>query len=100
MWTQLIEAMRADGLIAHCITQSGPATNAVIMDAVTNVANGPWLSMNIKPEPKRDVVGLSKSGRLHILQFTGAVWSYNDGWCCNPDNFYGYTHINTSGAPK
>ena len=30
IWTNLLGAMRADGMIAHCITGTGPATTAFI----------------------------------------------------------------------
>lgn len=62
LWTKLLEAMRADGLIAQSITQTGPATTAVIVELVQQANNGPWLPMSYKPTPGREVVAIDERG--------------------------------------
>lgn len=68
MWTKLVEAMRADGIIAHRIEQSGPATTSVIVDACQAVLgreyDGTWLPMTIHPDIGREVVAATIDGKL------------------------------------
>lgn len=63
LWTQLVNAMRQDEMIAHAIVQSGPATTAVLMEAAALMlgpaarnSEYPWLSCDIHPESGRHVL--------------------------------------------
>ena len=103
LWTQLIDAMRADGIIAQCITQSGPATNAVITDAATKALHGPWLSMGIVPAaPNRQVVAVSESGGLFVVWYDHVEqeWVHSSDGSIVGDAIVAYTFIDTSGVPK
>lgn len=73
LWTQLVNAMRQDEMIAHCIVQAGPATAAVIMDTVRQVqqAQYPWLSADIKPQAEKQVLGIDIDGHVHLLRWNG-----------------------------
>lgn len=86
MWTQLLEGMRADGLIAHNVTQSGPATSKVIVEACQAIIaaplpaqRAPWLGMDILPQPGREVVARNHSGALHILHYDDVAKSWFKG---------------------
>jgi hypothetical protein len=76
LWTRLIIAMREDGIIAQCITQSGPATTALILSLVQPGAtpDHPWLPVSIKPEPQRAVLGCTVNGLLLGVYWDGSVW--------------------------
>lgn len=79
LWTQLVEAMRADGIIAACILQAGPATAHLVMQTCETIntlnakpAPMPWLKATIKPP----------TGRLVLAQeyyetFRVAHWNDN-----------------------
>jgi len=107
-WTQLVDAMRADGLIDPAITKSGPATTAVLVDLVQATVpaeqRGPWLSMSIKPRPGRQVVALDVLGKLCVLHWEDhgvrGTWVWN-GSPVDPERFVAYTFIsNFDGVRK
>lgn len=70
-WTALLEALRADGIIATIVTQSGPATTAFIVGKCSEPepANGPWLPMTMLPQPGVQVVAINQVGRLKVLEY-------------------------------
>lgn len=81
-WTKLVIALREDGLIAHCVTQSGPHTTNVIMELAIGKSVqtvGGWLTMDIHPESGRAVVARDYSGQLHILHHDTSAKSWFKG---------------------
>ena len=66
LWTRLLQAMRDDEMIAHCITKTGPKTTAVIVELCQKQApvQGPWLSADMKPQPNRQVLAVDEAGDL------------------------------------
>ncbi len=73
LWTQLLQALREDGLIAMCVTQSGPKTTSVIVNtaaATMAAAPQPWVPMHMQPKPGREVVARHRSsGNHHVLRY-------------------------------
>jgi hypothetical protein len=97
LWTELLIAMREDGIIAKCIEQSGPATTAVIVQAVQAVLEGrrssTWMPMHILPQSRKQVVGVTKFNILHILVYMAdeKAWYYSSsGASADPALFVGY----------
>jgi hypothetical protein len=99
LWTKLIVAMRADGLIAECVTQSGPATTALLVELVQEPGyEGAWMSMNIVPsEPHRQVVAVALDKgtevALTILTHDGVDWRYANGSLCDTRVWYRWTYV-------
>lgn len=52
LWTELVNALRADSLIDPAITRSGPQTTAVLNGIVDGIGavGDKWMSMRIKPK--------------------------------------------------
>jgi hypothetical protein len=81
-WTELLEALRADGIVATIITQSGPATTNFIVAKCNEPepANGPWLPMTMFPQPGVQVVAVRiDKGALCVLTYNEqhASWMAN-----------------------
>lgn len=75
LWTRLVTAMRADGLLAECITQCGPATAAVMVELVQEPGyNGTWLPGSIKPRSDTCVLAINEKGEPCI-----SYWSDDFG---------------------
>lgn len=79
LWSQLVQAMHADGILATSITQSGPATTAVIVNVCQAggevIDNTPWLKMAMKPQPGVEVVARDADGHLFIVSIDhGGRW--------------------------
>ena len=104
LWTQLLEAMQTDGLIARCITQSGPATTKVVVDAcaAVMVVQQPWIGMHIKPVPSCLVVAIRRDTRELRVLYVDSVskeWTDDHAKIVNVDDYVAYTFVNTDGAP-
>lgn len=97
MWTALLEALRADGLVGQIITQSGPATtNFIVEKCQEPSANGPWLPMHMLPQPGVQVVALDKDGGLHVVMIEDSYdeWVFvHNGQLLNAGMMLGYTFI-------
>lgn len=99
LWTKLIVAMRADGLIAECVTQSGPATTALLVELVQEPGyEGAWINMGIVPsEPHRQVVAVAldkgTEATLAILTYDGVDWRYANGGRCDPRAWRYWTYV-------
>jgi hypothetical protein len=96
-WTQLVIAMREDGLIADCVTQSGPATTAVILEFVRAdlAANGPWLPMSYKPTPGREVIAVDAGGYVAAPLYYDDIscrWMWN-GSEVNDNRFKSWSYV-------
>ena len=76
LWTKLVDAMRQDGIIDPAITQSGPATTAVLIDAAQD---GQWFNMRIKPQPGKEVVAMDDRGKIAAP----LEWDQQHGWLWN-----------------
>jgi hypothetical protein len=81
LWTQLLEGLRTDGLIAHCVVQSGPATSKVIVETcqllmTQSAKDGPWLDAAMKPEPGRVVIGITADGALVAVKWSAELESW------------------------
>lgn len=108
LWTRLLSAMREDGMIAHCVTQTGPATTQVLVETVQQ-AMRPWIPMHMKPTPGKQVVALKHDGSLEVICFcseSGKVKSWDDRYgqiiCLDEDvsaHFKAYTFVDTKGVP-
>jgi hypothetical protein len=100
LWTRLLEAMRADGIIAHCVLQSGPATTQIIVETVQQ-ASRPWIPMHMKPTPGKQVVAVNNSGQISVLTYSRDHdrWLDRDNRGVDESCFKGYTFVDTSGAP-
>lgn len=74
LWTDLLDALRADGLIAPIITQSGPRTTALILRMVK-----PWLSMRITPTPGCEVLAVDERGCMAAVHYddVAKTWMWN-----------------------
>lgn len=105
IWTELLEGLRADGLIANAIQQSGAATTAVIVGLAKTITENdgeqraPWLSLSMVPQPGREVVAIDFTGKLHVIHFDAD----SNGWLWNgshvdPARFVKYTFVSTEGA--
>lgn len=97
LWTQLLEGLRSDGLIASCVLQSGPATTRVILD----MCEAPWINADTPPTPSRHVAAIDELGNL-----IGVYWSEDVGWCLTHNDLapkhkvHMYTFVNTDGVPR
>jgi hypothetical protein len=95
LWTKLVVAMRQDGLIAHCVMQSGPATTAVLVEAVTAPEVQAALPLSILPEKNRQVVAWDEKGRMTILIYTNDKgWIYDHSYeKCDPVDWHCWTYL-------
>lgn len=96
LWTQLLEGMRADGMIAHCVTQSGPATTKVIVDTCQAVMENSWLRMSFLPQPGREVIASKIDGSLDVLRYVNDVWwrNYTDfPEAIETGDYYGWRYV-------
>jgi len=97
LWTALLEALREDGLIAMCVTSSGPKTTSFIVNtaaAMTQMPQ-PWLQMDMKPQPWRLVVAKHVSGNYHLLRYCDgdkAGW-YKGSVKVRPDRYSAWTFV-------
>lgn len=100
LWTELLEALRVDGMIAHCITQSGPATTHVIV-ALAQRFQQPWIGPHIKPQPGKQVVAIKSNGKLEVVYWDAQVdfWIDTKGNPIAEEFVTAYTFVNTDGAP-
>lgn len=83
LWTQLVTAMHADGLLDASITQSGPATTKVIVETcrdamMASTIEAPWLKMDMHPTPGKWVVAYDNNGMLHVLSYSEEHTSWID----------------------
>lgn len=108
LWTELLEALRADGMIAHCITQSGPATTHVVVALAQRMLpqQQPWIGPHIKPQPGKQVVAKLVTGKLLMLAWNNEAdahgecwWNDTEGRCYPDQSILAYTFVNTDGAP-
>lgn len=83
LWTELLQGLRQDGLIAACVEQSGPATTKVIVDTCNTLMqaqeSATWLRMTMKPTPGREVVACDDNGGFHILTYSEEQGSWMRG---------------------
>lgn len=93
LWTQLVIAMRADGILPEQITQTGPATAAVIIEATT--PDLVWLAPNIHPKDNKRVLAVDLDGDITVVIWLGGRWWREDdtGHCGVPINIARWTHI-------
>lgn len=99
LWTELVNALVADGIIPKPIQQSGPATTAVILSLAQREMRGPWIPMHITPEPGKDVVALDAIGRLCVISYVkDGRWIWNGSFVA-PKRFRYYTHVSLDGVP-
>lgn len=103
LWTRMVEAMRADGLIAHVVTQSGPATTAVIVEMAQGqptTPDAPWLGMtDVLPGHGREVVARDLKGALHILWYDANARSWMKGKArARADKYVQWRFVDTAGV--
>jgi len=94
-WTELLEALRADGLIAPVITQSREATTNFIVAKCSepDSANGPWLPMTMLPQPGVQVVAALVNGGLRVLTYSEDRGWLRDGGLTRVKSYKGWTFI-------
>ena len=96
-WTELLEALRADGLIAMAITQSREATTSFIVSKCSEPepANGPWLPMTMFPQPGVQVVAaMHTGGKMCVLTYSeDRKWLDRDERGVDASMFTGWTFI-------
>lgn len=103
LWTRMVEAMRADGLIANVVTQSGPATTAVIVEMVQGqptTPDAPWLGMtDVLPGHGREVVARDLKGALHILWYDANARTWMKGKArARADKYVQWRFVDTQGV--
>ena len=97
MWTELVNAMRADGLIAREVTSTGPATAALCMswarDTLQPGQDGRWIPMHFMPASGRQVVAVDSIGGIAaplVYDYDRECWLWNgsevaaerfESWC-------------------
>lgn len=88
MWSGILGAMKADGIIANCVTQAGPNTGKFLqMLALDNVMKEPgltWIPVAIGPNPSCEVFAISTrrpqwKGDLLCWHADQGMWLTRDG---------------------
>lgn len=83
LWTQLLQGLRQDGLIATCVEQSGPATTKVIVETCNTLKqaqeSSTWLRMAMLPKPGREVIACDNAGGFHVLTYSEEARSWMRG---------------------
>lgn len=98
LWDRLIIAMRADGLLAHCVVQSGPATTAVLVDLAQPQA--PWLGMHIHPQPGVEVVAIDNKDRVCVMTYNAEKgWMRGVQRAVKADTYRGWQFVRFTAVP-
>lgn len=103
LWTTLLQAMQADGLIAHCITQSGPATTKVIVGACQEMQQPVWLPMHMLPNDGVEVVASRYDGAIEVLKRSADFWTgkVGDEWgVVDPASYRGWCFVKFTGLAE
>lgn len=87
VWTELLGALRQDGLIAHCVLAAGPATSAFIKELVSNL---PEPTVPAPAQPAKEYITVVPGGdKWHVLRMeydeTTGAWApvgdtHGDAW--------------------